>query len=179
MQRPWNPATLPRKTRRNRQTYVSETLGFAIDLINSSFRSAARTLPKARLTYLPQLDCAPDCSLPGQWIESVTDWAIRITDWCLSTDWTSSRARLLDPIRPMPDNGSFEHPGSPIALISRLPDWAVQSVLPIAIPPIAPSILSTGQHITPFHDSHYYRPTIMPKHSLLQGNHHGNGPSGK
>ena len=81
----------------------------------------------------------------GQWIESVTDWAIRITDWCLSTDWTSSHARLLDPIRPMPDNGSFEHPGSPIALISRLPDWAVQSVLPIAIPPIAPSILSTGQ----------------------------------
>ena len=45
----------------------------------------------------------------------------------------------------MPDNGSFEHPGSPIALISRLPDWAVPSVLPIAIPPIAPSILSTGQ----------------------------------
>ena len=83
--------------------------------------------------------------MTGQWIESVTDWAIRITDWCLSTDWTSSRARLLDPIRPMPDNGSFEHPGSPIALISRLPDWAVQSVLPIAIPPIAPSILSTGQ----------------------------------
>ena len=69
----------------------------------------------------------------GPWIDSVTDWAIRITDWCLSTDWTSSRARLLDPIRPMPDNGSFEHPGSPIALISRLPDWAVQSVLPIAI----------------------------------------------
>ena len=83
----------------------------------------------------------------GQWIESVTDWAIRITDWCLSTDWTASRARLLDPIRPMPDNGSFEHPGSPIALISRLPDWAVQSILPIAIPPIAPSILSTGQPV--------------------------------
>ena len=30
-------------------------------------------------------------------------------------------------------NGNSEHPGSPIALFSRLPEWAVQSVLPIAI----------------------------------------------
>ena len=69
----------------------------------------------------------------GQWIESVTDWAIRITDWCLFPDWVSSHARLADPIRPMLDNGNFEHFRFPIALISRLPDWVVQSVLPIAI----------------------------------------------
>ena len=69
----------------------------------------------------------------GQWIESVTDWAVRITDWCLFADWTSSHARLAGPIRPMPNNGKSKHPGLPIALISRLPDWVVQSVLPIAI----------------------------------------------
>ena len=69
----------------------------------------------------------------GQWIESVTDWAIHITDWGLFPDWVSSHARLADPIRRMPDNGNSEHPGFPIALISRLPDWVVQSVVPIAI----------------------------------------------
>ena len=69
----------------------------------------------------------------GQWIESVTDWAIRITDWGLFPDWVSSHARLADPIRPMPNNGKSRHSGLPIALISRLPDWVVQSVLPIAI----------------------------------------------
>ena len=69
----------------------------------------------------------------GQWIESVTDWAIRITDWGLFPDWVSSHARLADPIRPMPNKGKSRHSGLPIALISRLPDWVVQSVLPIAI----------------------------------------------
>ena len=69
----------------------------------------------------------------GQWIESVTDWAIRITDWGLFPDWVSSHARLADPIRPMPNKGKSGHSGLPIALISRLPDWVVQSVLPIAI----------------------------------------------
>ena len=71
--------------------------------------------------------------MAGQWIESVTDWAISIIDWSLFPDWVSSHARLADSIRPMPDKGNSEHPGLPIALISRLPDWAVQSVLPIAI----------------------------------------------
>ena len=71
--------------------------------------------------------------LAGQWIESVTDWAIRITDWGLFPDWVSSHARLADPIRPMPNKGKSGHSGLPIALISRLPDWVVQSVLPIAI----------------------------------------------
>ena len=69
----------------------------------------------------------------GQWIESVTDWAIRITDWGLFPDWVSSHARLADPIRPMPNKGKSGHSGLPIAFISRLPDWVVQSVLPIAI----------------------------------------------
>ena len=69
----------------------------------------------------------------GQWIESVTDWVIRITHWGLFPDWVSSHARLADPIRPMPNNGKSTHSGLPIALISRLPDWVVQSVLPIAI----------------------------------------------
>ena len=78
--------------------------------------------------------------MSGQWIESVTDWAIRITDWGLFPDWVSSHARLADPIRPMPNKGKSGHSGLPIALISRLPDWVVQSVLPIASP-----ILSTGQ----------------------------------
>ena len=72
-------------------------------------------------------------SCTGQWIESVTDWAIRITDWGLFPDWVSSHARLADPIRPMPNKGKSGHSGLPIALISRLPDWVVQSVLPIAI----------------------------------------------
>ena len=71
--------------------------------------------------------------MAGQWIESVTDWAIRITDWGLFPDWVSSHARLADPIRPMPNKGKSGHSGLPIALISRLPDWVVQSVLPIAI----------------------------------------------
>ena len=69
----------------------------------------------------------------GQWIESVTDWAIRITDWGLFPDWVSSHARLADPIRPMPNKRKSGHSGLPIALISRRPDWVVQSVLPIAI----------------------------------------------
>ena len=69
----------------------------------------------------------------GQWIESVTDWAVRITDWGLFPDWVSSHARLADPIPPMPNNGKSRYYGLPIALISRLPDWVVQSVLPIAI----------------------------------------------
>ena len=75
----------------------------------------------------------PGLHLTGQWIESVTDWAIRITDWGLFPDWVSSHARLADPIRPMPNKGKSGHSGLPIALISRLPDWVVQSVLPIAI----------------------------------------------
>ena len=33
----------------------------------------------------------------------------------------------------MPNKGKSGHSGLPIALISRLPDWVVQSVLPIAI----------------------------------------------
>ena len=69
----------------------------------------------------------------GQWIESVTDWTIRITHWGLLIDWVSSHARLADPIRPMPNERKSGHSGLPIALISRLPDWVVQSVLPIAI----------------------------------------------
>ena len=69
----------------------------------------------------------------GQWIESVTDWAIRITDWDLFPDWVSSHARLADPIHLMPNNGKCTHSGFPIAPISRLPDWVVQSVLLIAI----------------------------------------------
>ena len=70
---------------------------------------------------------------PGQWIESVTDWAICNTYCFLFADWSSSHARLADPIRPMPNKGKSRHSGLPIALISRLPDWVVQSVLPIAI----------------------------------------------
>ena len=31
----------------------------------------------------------------GQWIESVTDWAIRITDWCLSADWAFSQCQRI------------------------------------------------------------------------------------
>ena len=83
--------------------------------------------------------CAQCQSVPpqiiqtGQWIESVTDWAIRITDWGLFPDWVSSHARLADPIRPMPNKGKSGHSALPIALIPRLPDWVVQSVLPIAI----------------------------------------------
>ena len=69
----------------------------------------------------------------GQWTEYITDWAIHITDWSLFPDWVSSHARLADPIRPMPNKGKSGHSGLPIALISRLPDWVVQSVLPIAI----------------------------------------------
>ena len=71
--------------------------------------------------------------LAGQCIESVTDWAIRITDWGLFPDWVSSHARLADAIRPIPNKGKSWHSGLSIALISRLPDWVVQSVLPIAI----------------------------------------------
>ena len=33
----------------------------------------------------------------------------------------------------MPNKSKSGHSGLPIALISRLPDWVVQSVLPIAI----------------------------------------------
>ena len=69
----------------------------------------------------------------GQWIESVSDWAIRITDWGLFSDWVSSHARLADAIRPTPNKGKSRHSGLPIALISRLPNWVVQSVLPIAM----------------------------------------------
>ena len=69
----------------------------------------------------------------GQWIESITAWAIRITDCGLFPDWVSSHARLADPIRPMPNKGKSEHSSLPIALIFRLPHWVVQSVLPIAI----------------------------------------------
>ena len=35
----------------------------------------------------------------GQLIESVTDWAARIIDRGFFPDWTSSHARLVDPIR--------------------------------------------------------------------------------
>ena len=41
---------------RRSRDLVSKTFGFATDLTNTSQRSAARTMPKARLTYLPQLD---------------------------------------------------------------------------------------------------------------------------
>ena len=54
----------------------------------------------------------------GQWIESVTDGAIRITDWGIFPDWVSSHARLADPIRPMPNKGKSGHSDLPIALIS-------------------------------------------------------------
>ena len=37
------------------KTEVSKTLGLATDLTNASDRSAARTLPKARLTYFSRL----------------------------------------------------------------------------------------------------------------------------
>ena len=70
---------------------------------------------------------------PVDRVESVTDWAIRITDWGLFSDWVSSHARLADPIRPIPNKSKSRHSGLSIALISRLPDWVVQSVLPIAI----------------------------------------------
>ena len=56
-----------------------------------------------------------------------------IADWSLFPDWVSSHARLADPIRPMPSKGKSRYSGLPIALISRLPDWVVQFVLPIAI----------------------------------------------
>ena len=69
----------------------------------------------------------------GQWIASVTARAIRITDWGLFPDWVSSHARLADPIQPLPNKCKSGHSGLPIAPISRLPDWVVQSVLPIAI----------------------------------------------
>ena len=69
----------------------------------------------------------------GQWMESVTDWAIRITEWRFFAAWTSNHARLADLMQPMPINGKSEYSGLPIALISRLPDWVAQSVLPIAI----------------------------------------------
>ena len=46
------------------------------------------------------------------------------TNWCFSTDWTSSHARLADPIGPM----AFLKNGR-----SQLTNWMVQSVLPIAI----------------------------------------------
>ena len=84
---------------------------------------------------------------PGQWIESVTDCAVCITDWLLFTDWPSSHARLADPIRPMPNNGKSRHSGLPSAPISLLTEArlgdAVRTTdcnLPIASP-----ILSTGQ----------------------------------
>ena len=48
-------------------------------------------------------------------------------------DVGSSHARLADLIRPMPNNRKSRHSGLPIALISRLADLVVQSVLPIAI----------------------------------------------
>ena len=54
------PATLVRKAKLSQKLYktkVSKTLGFATDLTNTSDRSAARTLPKASLTDLPQPDC--------------------------------------------------------------------------------------------------------------------------
>ena len=43
----------------------------------------------------------------GQWIESVTDLAIRITDWSFFPDCVSSHARLADPIRPMPNKADL------------------------------------------------------------------------
>ena len=67
--------------------------------------------------------------MPGQWIESVTDWEVRIANWHLPIH---RNARLAAAVRPMPNNDKTTHPGFPIALVSRLPDWAVQSVLPIA-----------------------------------------------
>ncbi len=56
------------------------------------------------------------------------------TDWRLRADWASGHARSVDPIRPMPNKSNSRHAVLPIALISRLPDWAMQSVLPIAYP---------------------------------------------
>ena len=59
------PATVVRKAKLSQKlpkTKVSKTLGFATDLTNTSDRSAARTLPKARLTDLPQPDCISSSS---------------------------------------------------------------------------------------------------------------------
>ena len=58
----------------------------------------------------------------GQWIESITDCAVRNTDWCLFSDRTSSHAQFADPVQPMPLNIESRHAGLPIAFISRLPD---------------------------------------------------------
>ena len=64
-----NMATKPWLRKRGwaegRKAEVSKTLGFATELINNSDRSAARTLPKARLTYLPQLE---GIYMVGLWI---------------------------------------------------------------------------------------------------------------
>ena len=73
---------------------------------------------------------------PGQWIESATDWAIRVTDWGLFPDWVPSHAQLADPICPMPNKRKSWHSGLPLALSPGLPNWVVQSVLLIAIHPL-------------------------------------------
>ena len=46
------------------------------------------------------------------------------------------------------ETNKLKHSGFPIAFISRLPDWALQSVLPIADLPTVSPTLSTGQQRT-------------------------------
>ena len=53
IQRPW--VHKAKRFKKLARTKVSKTLGLATDLTNASDRSAARTLPKARLTYFPRL----------------------------------------------------------------------------------------------------------------------------
>ena len=108
------------------------------------FASAALASPAWRATIIAQIPPT------GQWIKSVTDWAIRITDWGLFPDRVSRHARLADPIRPMPNKGKSGHSGLPIAFISRLPDWVVQSVLPIAIHRLLHRFYPLASLITPF-----------------------------
>ena len=58
----------------------------------------------------------------GQWMESATDWALRINDCCHFADSKSSHARFADPVQPMPIDSKTKYSGFSIALVSRLPD---------------------------------------------------------
>ena len=55
-----------------------------------------------------------------------------LVDFYFFANWISRPAQLADPVRPMWNNSKNSCSGFPIACIFRLPDWAVQSVLPIA-----------------------------------------------
>ena len=81
---------------------------------------------------------------PGQWIESVTDWAIRITDWGIFPDWMSSHARLADP----PVNAELRHIwASWLADCLYFPTARLGGAVRTTDcnPPIASPTLSTGQ----------------------------------